>query len=390
MRQTITAIIIAAMSLTATAQQLPGILNSISDNNTELRAMRKSISATDAENAAANMPDGPSVEYSPFFAGGTKGVASSELVVSQEFDFPTLYAARNKSRKMQLDVLEKEYKTARRDLLLNATGLYLELVMLNKEKAILTDRLNNSTEMLGLYEKRLEHGNATSLEVNMIKLERMDLQTATAQNEMQRQNLMSQLTALNANKPIEVTDREYPTTNADTTYANLHSSLVTNDAATITAAAAVKATTQELKVSRQGWLPSISIGYRRNTELGEHLNGFLVGASFPIYSQSSKIKAAKLRHEGAQLQLDYAVEQAESNLKKLTEEMKQLQIATKAYDPKLMTETLELLGKSVNAGATTLTDYYSEADKIYQKLQEYLTLELRYQKLVAELGKNAL
>ena len=47
-----------------------------------------------------------SVEYSPFFAKGIDGMASSELVVTQGFDFPTLHAAR------QLGCVEKHLSTA--------------------------------------------------------------------------------------------------------------------------------------------------------------------------------------------------------------------------------------------------------------------------------------
>ena len=47
----------------------------------------------------------------------------------------------------------------------------------------------------------------------------------------------------------------------------------------------VVATRQELKVSRSEWLPSLTMGYRRNSHTGESANaGFVVGLSFPVWS----------------------------------------------------------------------------------------------------------
>ena len=64
------------------------VLKEIEKGNLELQAKKLANSATVYDLAAENMPDAPSVEYSPFFHKGVSGVSSSELVVSQEFDFP--------------------------------------------------------------------------------------------------------------------------------------------------------------------------------------------------------------------------------------------------------------------------------------------------------------
>ncbi len=66
---------------------------------------------------------------------------------------------------------------------------------------------------------------------------------------------------------------------------------------------ALRAADMNLKVQKNEWLPSISFGYRRNTEQGEAINGFLVGVSFPLYSNSTNVKAARERRESAELQV---------------------------------------------------------------------------------------
>ncbi|MDE7085998.1 MAG: hypothetical protein K2O48_04850 [Prevotella sp.] len=73
------------------------IIASVEANNTLLKAVRSGNAATVAEVKSENTIGETSVEYSPFFRKGVGGTASSELIVSQEFDFPTVYGARSKS-----------------------------------------------------------------------------------------------------------------------------------------------------------------------------------------------------------------------------------------------------------------------------------------------------
>ena len=88
------------------AQNIADVLQSIERNNKELQAQLQLTEAAKMEVQTQNSLSDPTIDYSPFFAKGVDGVASSELVVSQEFDFPTLYAARRQSGKLQQEVLD--------------------------------------------------------------------------------------------------------------------------------------------------------------------------------------------------------------------------------------------------------------------------------------------
>ncbi|MEE0690498.1 MAG: TolC family protein, partial [Bacteroidaceae bacterium] len=87
--------------LIADAQGIDEILQQIARNNPQLHAQDKARNAEKIELKTSNNLDRTVVSYSPFFANGVQGIASSELVVSQDFDFPTLYAGRNKMIKKQ-------------------------------------------------------------------------------------------------------------------------------------------------------------------------------------------------------------------------------------------------------------------------------------------------
>lgn len=390
MKVTYLAIILSVLSVTTQAQKISSVLQDIERNNLELRAVRSDNQASFFEIKSQNSLESPSVEYSPFFKNGVSGIASSELVVSQDFDFPTLYAARRKSGKLQQNALDLEYMTFRRNILQAAQQKCLDLVLLNRMRNVLKERMDNADELLILFEKKFEEGDASGIELNKIRMEQMDLQTGMLQNESSRQKIVQELLVLNGNQPLSLDSISYPEVEAGEALSGLRNEIMESDAGIHAAEASVTASAQEIRVTKQGWLPKLAVGYRRNTERVESSNGFLIGASFPIFSNSNKVKAAKSKQVAAQLYLDNTRMQVASEADSQIHELQRLNQALRIYDLTLMKQSLELLKKAVVAGNMSLIDYYMEADKVYLKWQTYLSVENQYQSLWATLHKNRL
>ena len=91
------------------AQTIDDVLRQVEQNNKELQAQTHATLASKLEVQAENNLEDPSVEYSPFYTRGITGMSSSELVVTQGFDFPTLYGARRKSGKVKQEALDRRY-----------------------------------------------------------------------------------------------------------------------------------------------------------------------------------------------------------------------------------------------------------------------------------------
>lgn len=372
------------------AQNIADVLQSIERNNKELQAQLQLTEAAKMEVQTQNSLSDPTIDYSPFFAKGVDGVASSELVVSQEFDFPTLYAARRQSGKLQQEVLDRQQQAVRRTILLDAKNLCLDLIRLNQEKALLDARKKNADELLTLFEKRLQEGDAGILEVNKIKMERMNVQTEVTQNNAAHRTALQSLLAMNGNLPLEFTADTYPQVEKIEDYNALYDEIMLTDADLLTSDAAARAAAKEVSVNKQNWLPKLSVGYRRNTSLDEKSNGFLIGGSIPLFSNRKKVKIARAQEVGARLQLDNARLQAEASVQSRYNEVLQLQEAMKAYDVPLMHETLDMLKQAVMAGQLSIIEYYVEVDGVYRNLQSYIQIENQYQKLMADIYKNRL
>ncbi|WP_308244731.1 TolC family protein [Prevotella sp.] len=374
----------------ALADTVGDVLKQVAANNLTLQALVHDNQADVLDIKASNSIGGPSVEYSPFFTKGYSGVAESELVVSQEIDFPTKYAARNKQAKMQNIVGEQLLIKQRRDILLQAQLLCIDLIRLNQTLSMLHERLVNSETLLQMYQKRMDAGDANALELNKVKLDCMEVRTLVNEAQGERTSLLQQLRQLNGGKPIDVIDTVLPEYPQITNFESYRALALASDADVAVAQTALRAADMNLKLQKNEWLPNISFGYRRNTEHGEGINGFLVGVSFPLYSNSSNVKAARQRRESAELQVVQAQNEAEATLRTNYEQLQGLQQVIDHSDVKLLQESLTLFAKALQQGEITALVYYVEINSIYEKLQRHIDLHCQSVKLLAELHKAEL
>lgn len=374
----------------ALADNIGDVLKQVASNNLTLQALAHDNQADVLDIKASNSIGGPSVEYSPFFTKGYSGVAESELVVSQEIDFPTKYAARNKQAKMQNIVGEQLLIKQRRDILLQAQLLCIDLIRLNQTLSMLHERLANSETLLQMYQKRMDAGDANALELNKVKLDCMEVRTLVNEAQGERTSLLQQLRQLNGGKPIDVIDTVLPEYPQITNFESYRALALASDADVAVAQTALRSADMNLKLQKNEWLPNISFGYRRNTEQGEGINGFLVGVSFPLYSNSSNVKAARQRRESAELQVVQAQNEAEATLRTNYEQLQGLQQVIDHSDVKLLQESLTLFAKALQQGEITALVYYVEINSIYEKLQRHIDLHCQSVKLLAELHKAEL
>lgn len=374
----------------ALADNIGDVLKQVASNNLTLQALAHDNQADVLDIKASNSIGGPSVEYSPFFTKGYSGVAESELVVSQEIDFPTKYAARNKQAKIQNIVGEQLLIKQRRDILLQAQLLCIDLIRLNQTLSMLHERLANSETLLQMYQKRMDAGDANALELNKVKLDCMEVRTLVNEAQGERTSLLQQLRQLNGGKPIDVIDTVLPEYPQITNFESYRALALASDADVAVAQTALRAADMNLKLQKNEWLPNISFGYRRNTEHGEGINGFLVGVSFPLYSNSNNVKAARQRRESAELQVMQAQNEAEATLRTNYEQLQGLQQVIDHSDVKLLQESLTLFAKALQQGEITALVYYVEINSIYEKLQRHIDLHCQSVKLLAELHKAEL
>ena len=391
MKRFLIAVSFVLMAFTASADNsVDDVLKQIAQNNLTLRALQHDNEADVLDIKAENSLDGLSVEYSPFFRSGYSGVAESELVVSQEIQFPTKYADRNKQAMMQKSVGGKMYEKNRRDILFEAEQLCIDIIRLNMTMTMLDQRLKNSETLHQMYDKRMAAGDANILEVNKVKLDCMEVQTMVSEAQNERMLLLQQLQQLNGGKPVTIDSEKFPEFQPIKDFESYKALYLASDADIQMAETMLKSADMNVKMQKREWLPNISFGYRRNTEQKEGVNGIMVGVSFPLYSNSKRIKAARERRKSAELQVEQARKDAESQLQSGYQQLVGLQQVLDHSDVKMMQESIDLLSKALYHGEINALDYYTEVNSIYEKLQRHIDIHCQSAKLHAVLHKNEL
>ena len=372
------------------AQSIDHVLQSIEQNNKELQSAMQLTKAQKMENRTANNLPDPTVSYSSFYKNGAGPGHGTEFVASQGFDFPTQYITRKNQADLANEALNKEQLAVRRDILLKAKTLCLDLILLNQEKALMDIRKQNADELETLYNQRLEAGDANILEVNKIKMERMNVQTEVAQNHASHRTALQSLLAMNGNLPLEFAETNYPQVKDINDFQMLRDEVIASDLDLQALSYTAKAAEKQVSVNKQDWLPKLEAGFRRNTDTEMSMNGFVVGGSIPLFSNRKKVQIAKAQALSAQLMQEDAKLQLENNLMALFNEMQQLKEAMNAYDVPLLYRSLDLLKQALQEGEISLIEYFVEAETVYKNLQARMQLENQYQKVMATIYKNEL
>ena len=372
----------------AGAQGIDEILQQIARNNPQLHAQDKARNAEKIELKTSNNLDRTAVSYSPFFANGVQGIASSELVVSQDFDFPTLYAGRNKMIKKQSEVLDTRFESLRRDVLHDARLLCIQLVHQQKLAKALKRQHDCMARLTSHCETNLQQGNATVMDLNKTRLEGMKLTTAMEECNAQISEIKTTLTALNGNKELALDGIAYPTIDAMPDDATLLAQYMANDLELKSAQLQNETINREISLTRQENLPSLSVGYRRNTALEERSHGFLVGAAVPLFSNRNRTRAAKARLESAEAETEHQRIHTEAQIRSLISQMHATRNALQAYDAALMQTSMDTFVKACQEGEISIIDCCREQADILEKMQEMLELEQQYHLIVASIMKN--
>lgn len=361
--------------------QVEAVLQQIEQNNFSLQALGHAKEAEVLDVRAENRLQGPSIEYSPFWGKGGSGIAESELVVSEEIEFPTKYAARNKQALLTQSAGNLQLRKLRRDILLEAEMLCLDVIRLNQTLQLLEQRLSGSMALREMLEKRMEAGDANMLELNKVKLDCMEVKTLVSEAENERTLLLHRLQQMNGGKEVELSTNNFPAYEAITDFESFRQLMMTSDADILLADTEVKRAAHDVSVQQQQWLPNLSLGYRRNTERGEQAHGFLVGMSFPLLGNGTKVKAAKLRQRSAELLAEQTRQERQTQLFSCYQQLVSLQQVLDHSDVAMMNESLELYSKALQHGEMTALEYYVEINGIYDKLKRHIEVHCQSAKL---------
>ena len=392
------------------------ILRQVEAHNPDLKAHARQTAAEKLDNRADNNLDDPTLEYAHVWDRDDGSITQGELIVSQAFDFPTLYAARARRNRLRAGALDAEAQAYRQQVLLQAEELCLDIIRLQQTQSLLDRRLRLAEDLTDAYDRRLQAGEASVLEANKIHLELLNARTLMRRNQSELAGKLKALTAMAGGEQLAPgrTLPGYaatPTDPAEHQLVNvgidgldqwplqplpddaqaLVTQLLAEDPALKALDQQTQAAHRQLSASRQGWLPRLEVGYRRNTESGHPLNGVHLGLSIPLWNNRGRVKQARaLEQQAGYRQLD-ARQQVSAALWQLCDEAASLQAAINEYDQTLaQQQDLDLLRQALDGGQISLTEYLLSADAVHDSLQALLDLQHQYHLTMARLYRARL
>lgn len=362
--------LIAVMLLagfSASAQdELNTVLTDIEANNATLAALRKLRDAQTIEARVGNSLDDPQVSFGYKWGHNSEPGKSGDFSVSQPFDFPTVYANRNKLAKLQAEQYGYEYLAARQELLLDAQMLYIQLVSLRQTGKVLSTVEGYASQLVGIYEKKVEAGDANILELNEANFNYVVRCSECKLTSIEYQTVLEKLVGLNGGKPLDILAGDFGTLPELPAFDELYAEYMELSPELQSLAAGKKAAGQDVKLSRSQSLPKLSVGYKR--EFGSHnnFNGVTAGMSIPVFGNRNNVKRARAQEEYADALIESATLNLHADLRGFYLEAQTIRDALARYNEMPdVAEAVEAIQKALDAGRINITEYFSQLEPIY-------------------------
>lgn len=383
-------LLLLSSATVAVSQTIDDVLKTIESNNNDIKAAKALYESQTIEARSDNMLGNTSVAYERML--GTRSIPekSGKVTVTQELDFPSIYAVRGKMNKEKEQLYRYEYEETRRNTLLVAKELCLDLITLNKQQELIRERLKNINNLKALYQKRYDIGDVNQLEINKIKMQEMSETTSLTINQNEINRIKRELATLNNGEelPLNITMgtevKELPD------YASYSKEAVDADMTLKMSTGAYNVAVREHKVARNSWLPSLDISYIREMRPAETSNGFEIGFSMPLWNNLRNVNKTKAYKTYAMWQMEKTNREVESSVMTNYEEAQKLWEAIQVYDINLVYDNIRLLNKTLEAKEISMIEYFMEINSLYETLETYNTLQNSYNKALAKMYKYKL
>lgn len=391
MRSLIIGLFAIGLSLNVHAQSnLKEVLQAVENNNLSLKAQNQFIESQKIGYKTEMNLANPELAYEKNFSDVDGN--PYEILISQDFDFPTVYLQKNKIKKAKTANLDNVSQQRRQDILLSAKKACLKLIYQNKQKEQLTIRYENAQKLVSFFKKKLEKGDANILEMNKVRIVLLNIKNQLQLCNTQVSNLKEELKQLNGGKSIEFNSLLYPTVSVEEDFTKLEMDVLNNTPNLNKMKADMDIASKQTSLAKNQVLPKLNVGYRYlNSDLNKSFNGINLGISIPLWESRNKVKLAKLNQLSQESQYLSEEKLLISDIQKNYQNYQGLKASLAEYRLILDGSNMnELLKKALDFGQISSIEYFMESIYFYESFDTYLQVEKEYHIAVADLLKHQL
>lgn len=367
------------------------VLAAVEARSPQLRAAQAKTQAEMDENATGLAPADPEVEFGWLWGAHTGMGYRKDISVSQQFDFPTVY----RRRRDVAGALDAEAAArglaARRQVLLRAKEVCIELIFANANERMCADHLANARSMANAYGRMLEAGHTTRLEANKARLALAEAEALYNEAIASRTALQRQLATLNGGDTISFAVDSYPPVLLPADADSLCRTAMDANPALEAFRKAVGTAETKVALAKSMRLPKLSVGYQGEFVPGEGWQGVKVGISLPLWENRRDVSAAKA--SGIAARSDYEDAAAAFRNEYLSSYDRASSLAATIS---VMKETVaeadntRLLTHALAQGEISLLQYLSELEYMHQAQLRLLEAERALALEVARLTAHEL
>ena len=352
------------------------VLGEIERNNTVLSALRHQTEADKTENKTGIYPDNPEVEFHYLWGNSAELGNRTDWTASQSFDFPTAYRYKRNLSNLKNQRLDLQYQIERKDILLEASAVCIQLIYQNALIEKLKERLDLTGQIEGAYQKKYEAGDASLLDLNKTKYELMLAEKEYRNAITEKEFLQSELIRLNGGVPLQLNAKTFPEIVLPIHFEQWYKEQKEKNQDLKFYQQETNIGKENEKLQRSMNLPKITAGYMSEKVLTEHFQGVIVGISIPLWENKNTVKQIKAQtlanqeqEKNAALKDFYrneALYKKALNLQQTVDQIKRQQANN---------NIVELLKKSLDLGEISLINYIQELGLYFDMQQNMLEIE---------------
>lgn len=369
------------------AQNSNDILKLIEQNNTQIEAARKALSATITENKTGLNLKNPEVEWEHKWVSHTGGTQTNEVSVTQELDWSVISGQRKTLSRKKNELAEITFLQTRNSVLLQAEKKLIELSYYYRLLDELHTQLQDADSLTQTYKTMLENGNGNILNVNRSQLNSVAIQTEIKNINTQKEVVMEELSGLNGGKPVNYKERftfRQPELPED--FDTWFKEIINHVPELRYYQKDIEVKKQSLQSTKTDMIPGLSVGYAGEINESERLHGFILGMSIPLWENKNKLKKSKQDIITAQSNEYDAKQRVYSQLKAQYTQVialrHSLHFQKDAID---RLNTTSLMKEALQKGEINLMDYLTEIARYYEFRKNLLITEKDYLMALADL-----
>ena len=390
------AIPVSLLALSAGAQEqvpvekinMETAINLAIDNNYQLENARLDIEmANRLKKTTVNLPP-PELNLDI-------GQINSELIdrsfsVTQSFRFPTAYTSKGQLNNAMLDLESEKFNMTKSEVVASVMSLYSGWILYHEQIKLVIMLDSIYQDFLNAAESRFATGDINALEMVMAETKAAAIMN-TYQNIHTELLIAENDLKILINTGTKIIPSEIAMFRLDFTL-NQDSAVVENNPYISYIRQFTEVQSAVVKSEKANHVPDFNVGYFNQSI--DNVNGFdgvMIGMSFPIWfwTQSAKVKAAKIEKDKALNRLDSEIRKAETEISNQFRQLEKYLYILNYYEKKALKQAniiLEHSTKSYYEGDINYIEYATATADAFDIKLEYLSAINNYNQTVIRIN----